>query len=99
MSHAFWQRQLSGTNDATGKTLTIDGRPHTIVGVLPATAAGTGMFRTIDVMTPIVLDRERDQRDERRLYVTGVLKPGVARRAGRSRSRRPSRASFRPTIR
>ena len=86
VSHAFWQSQLSGASDATGKTLTIDGHPHTIVGVLPPSAA-RGMFSTIDVMVPIVLDRERAKRDERRLYVTGVLKPGIATRAGRSRSR------------
>ena len=78
VSHAFWQSQLSGANDATGKTLTIDGHAHTIVGVLPSSAS-TGMFSTIDVMVPIVLDRERTKRDERRLYVTGVLKPGVGR--------------------
>ncbi len=30
-------------------------------------------------MVPIVLDRARAKRDERRLYVTGVLKPGIAR--------------------
>jgi putative ABC transport system permease protein len=76
VTHAFWQRQLSGARDAVGKTLSIDGRPYTIVGVLPPTAA-TGIFRTIDAVTPIVLDRERNRRDDRRLYVTAVLKPGV----------------------
>ncbi|RPI48266.1 MAG: FtsX-like permease family protein, partial [Acidobacteria bacterium] len=76
VSHTFWQRQLAGADAALGQTLTIDGRPHTIVGVLPS-SAGTGIFRTVDVMTPIVLDRERARRDDRRLYVTGVLKRGV----------------------
>ena len=76
VSHDFWQRQLSSRADAIGKTLSIDGRPHTIVGVLPQ-RAGAGIFRTVDAVTPIVLDRERNKRDDRRLYVTGVLKPGV----------------------
>ncbi len=78
LSHAFWQSQLAGARDAIGRTLTIDGHPHTIVGVLPS-ATATGMFTDIDVMLPIVLDRERARRDDRRLYVTGVLKPGVPR--------------------
>ncbi len=78
LSHAFWQNQLAGASDAIGRTLTIDGHPHAIVGVLPS-ATATGMFTDIDVMLPIVLDRERAQRDDRRLYVTGVLKPGVPR--------------------
>ena len=76
VSHNLWQRQLSSAADAIGKAISIDGRPHTIVGVLPQ-SAGTGIFRTVDAVTPIVLDRERNQRDDRRLYVTGVLKPGV----------------------
>ena len=69
VSHNFWQRQLSSRADAIGKTLSIDGRPHTIVGVLPQ-RAGAGIFRTVDAVTPIVLDRERNKRDDRRLYVT-----------------------------
>jgi putative ABC transport system permease protein len=78
VSHTFWQRQLAGAANAVGKILSIDGRAHTIVGVLPPTAS-TGIFRTVDVVTPIVLDRERNRRDDRRLYVTAVLKPGVER--------------------
>ena len=35
VSHGFWQRQLGGRPDAVGDTLTLDGRPHTIVGILP----------------------------------------------------------------
>ncbi len=58
--------------------LSIDGRPHTIVGVLPCGRQHRGIFRTIDAVTPIVLDRERNRRDDRRLFVTAVLKPGVA---------------------
>ena len=78
LSHDFWQRQFSGGRDVAGRSMTIDGQPHTIVGVLPA-PTGRGMFKAIDVMVPLVLDRERERRDDRRLYVTGVLKPGVAR--------------------
>ena len=74
LSHTFWQRQFSGAaGGGIGKTVSIDGQPHTIVGVLPP-SAGTGIFRTIDAVTPIVLDRERGKRDDRRLYVTAVMK-------------------------
>jgi putative ABC transport system permease protein len=77
ITDAFWQRQFSRTHDTLGKSISIDGQPHTIVGVLPQSTS-TGMFRSIDVALPIVLDRERNPRDDRRLYVTGALKPGVA---------------------
>ncbi len=34
-SHGLWQRRLGGTRDALGRTLILNGRPHTLVGVMP----------------------------------------------------------------
>jgi putative ABC transport system permease protein len=34
LSHALWQQQLGGRPDAIGSTLRLDGRPHTVVGIL-----------------------------------------------------------------
>jgi putative ABC transport system permease protein len=34
LSHSLWQQQLGGRPDAVGSTLRLDGRPHTVVGVL-----------------------------------------------------------------
>jgi len=36
VSHAYWQRKMGGVPEAVGSTLTINGTPHTVVGVLPA---------------------------------------------------------------
>ncbi|HBY64241.1 MAG TPA: hypothetical protein DEH78_30835, partial [Solibacterales bacterium] len=35
VSHGFWQSRLSGKPNVLGQTLILDGRPYTIVGVLP----------------------------------------------------------------
>jgi predicted permease len=35
LSPSLWQRQFGGTPDVIGKTLVLDGDPHTIIGVLP----------------------------------------------------------------
>ncbi|MEZ4588815.1 MAG: ABC transporter permease [Gemmatimonadales bacterium] len=35
LSHGYWQRRLGGDPRAVGRTLTVDGRPREIVGVLP----------------------------------------------------------------
>ncbi|HLB09191.1 MAG TPA: ABC transporter permease [Gemmatimonadaceae bacterium] len=36
ISHAFWQREFAGTHDIIGRTVSIEGSPFTIVGVMPA---------------------------------------------------------------
>jgi len=36
LSAGAWQKRFGGDPDVLGKTLTVDGKPHTIVGVLPA---------------------------------------------------------------
>ena len=36
ISHGFWQRRLGGDADIVGRSLTFNGRPYTVLGVLPA---------------------------------------------------------------
>ena len=39
ISHPFWQRYFNGQPSALGQAITLDGRPYTIIGVLPDAAA------------------------------------------------------------
>ncbi|HEX7778854.1 MAG TPA: ABC transporter permease [Vicinamibacterales bacterium] len=39
VSHRFWQRQFNRQPSALGQAITLDGRPYTIIGVLPDAAA------------------------------------------------------------
>jgi predicted permease len=36
LPHGYWQRRFGGAPDIIGKTVIIDGKPHEIIGVLPA---------------------------------------------------------------
>ncbi len=36
ISHQFWRDRLSGTPDVIGESVTLDGKPRTVVGVMPA---------------------------------------------------------------
>ncbi len=36
ISHGFWERRLGGDVNVVGRTLTFNGRPYTVLGVLPA---------------------------------------------------------------
>ena len=49
ISHSFWQRWFGGESDVVGRSLTIDGDPLTVVGVLPA---GFRFWYDSDLWTP-----------------------------------------------
>ena len=57
LSYGYWQRRFGGARDVVGRTLTLDGAPVEIVGVLPPT------FRFLEeqaeVLTPAQPDRAR----------------------------------------
>ena len=37
LTHGYWQRRLGGDPSIVGRTMTINGKPHTVVGVMPET--------------------------------------------------------------
>ena len=40
LSYGYWQAHFAGKDDAIGQSLTLDGKPHTIIGVLPKSLSG-----------------------------------------------------------
>jgi putative ABC transport system permease protein len=75
ISHGYWQRRFGGTDDVVGATLTVDGEPHTIVGVMPR---GFHFRLEADLWRPLRSDSEWV--NERRFHnciLFGRLKPGV----------------------
>lgn len=70
ISHGLWQRELGGDPDVLARTLTLNGEPYSIVGVLPPGFSFPFMpFR--EVWTP--LQAERDGRGNAFLRVVGRL--------------------------
>jgi predicted permease len=75
ISHGYWLRRFGGSPDAIGNTLTIDGFPYEIVGVMPA---GFRFYYDVDVWRPMRPDS--DFIGARRFHnwvLLGRLKPGV----------------------
>ena len=53
ISHALWQRWYGGDGDVLGKTVKIDNRQFTIVGVAPAHFRGTSLANAPDLWAPM----------------------------------------------
>ena len=74
-SHHLWQTRFGGDRGIVGRTVTLDGQPHEVVGVLPAQVAYPTRK---DLWTPKVFgDRDRRMRNATYYPVVGRLKPGV----------------------
>jgi len=74
LSHQFWQKRFGGDPNVAPRTITLDDRSVTVIGVTPAN------FRFIvegDIWEPLALDPRRADRNRRSLIVFGRLKPGV----------------------
>ena len=93
ISHAFWNRRFGADPQITGRVVTMNGQPVTIVGVAPAAFGGIQRLGAAapDVMVPLSLDmvltptqvaNPKDLRLKDPTYwfiqLVGRLKPGIS---------------------
>ncbi|MCP3137914.1 ABC transporter permease [Pyxidicoccus xibeiensis] len=84
VSHEAWTRRFGADPSLVGRTLTLDGEPHTVVGVMPPSF--TFPSEKMDVWLPLSRINERSiprTRFNRFLNAVGRLKPGVTVEAAR----------------
>jgi predicted permease len=74
LGDAIWQRRYQGDRSIIGRSVMVNARPHTVIGVMPAPFAFPGNEKAWIPLGPIA---DRDARDNRNLLVIGRLKPGV----------------------
>ncbi|MGA3042160.1 MAG: ABC transporter permease [Bryobacteraceae bacterium] len=74
ISHAFWLRRFHADPTAVGRTLTVDGIPRTVVGVVPH---GLGEMVAADLWLPTAIDPNKPERGNHNYGVVARLKPGV----------------------
>nr|MDQ3421320.1 ABC transporter permease [Acidobacteriota bacterium] len=76
LSHGLWQRKFGGANEVLGKTITLNGTAHEIVGVMPPELR---IPSTAQIWKPLAPPEElRNSRQSFWLPVIGRLKPGVS---------------------
>jgi putative ABC transport system permease protein len=78
ISHGFWQRAFGSDPSVLGKTLTLDGLPHTIVGVMPSDFQFPPGVEKKDLWSPIAFSpNDLSLRGTRYLQVVGRLRQGL----------------------
>lgn len=79
LSHGLWERRFASDRGIVGRSLTLDGEPVNVVGVLPASFDFASVFAPgshIDLYFPFPLSPETN-RWGNTLAIIGRLKPGV----------------------
>ncbi|HEX5175801.1 MAG TPA: ABC transporter permease, partial [Chthoniobacteraceae bacterium] len=74
VGYDFWQQHLGANPEAIGKSVTLDGMPYTVIGVLPKT------FRhpyRAQVWLPLRIDFSTERSDHNYLYGVARLQPGL----------------------
>jgi putative ABC transport system permease protein len=86
LSHRYWSDQLGAAADVLGRTLQVNGRSLTVVGVAPPGFSGTTFGVQPQVFVPLTQrweleprrDPDHDDRQSYWLYLFARLRPGVS---------------------
>jgi predicted permease len=85
LEYTFWQKRLAADPDNVGKTLTLAGVPHDVVGIAPDRFGGHLPFQETEVFLPLerhpslLADNQaRFDRSREWVRIHGRLSPGVA---------------------
>jgi predicted permease len=75
LTHGYWQRRFGGAPDVVGRSMNVNGRPHEVIGVLPAS------FKFLDrdpaVLLPLRFNRAEVRVGDFSYRGLARLKPGV----------------------
>ncbi|HXG68898.1 MAG TPA: ABC transporter permease [Blastocatellia bacterium] len=75
LGHGLWQRQFGMNPGIIGQTITLNGRPRTVIGIMPP---GFKFPEQADLWVPLALDFKMWTRTDHGLGAIARLKPGVS---------------------
>jgi len=83
LTDGFWQRHFGGDPAIVGRFVLVDGRPLTVIGVLPQDFFF--LWRDSAIFVPMTVDADfQNQRATHSISVLGRLAPGTTRREAQS---------------
>lgn len=77
LGEGYWERRFGGDAGVVGRVLVLDGRPHTVVGVMPQAFA---LLPRVDVLVPIgpwMAPRLDERGNHPAIWAVARLRPGV----------------------
>jgi len=85
ISYGLWQRRFGGDRSIVGRTMSLDGEPFTILGVMPAAFQFAPFWATrAEMWVPLGLSSRATDRGAQSLRVFARLRPGVTMEQARS---------------
>jgi putative ABC transport system permease protein len=84
LSDGLWQRRFGGDSRVVGRTVSINGVPHAVIGVMPP---GIRYPENTELWLPVNPGAAKEHREWRQYEVVGRLAPGVAVEAASHRVR------------
>lgn len=78
LNYPFWQRKFGGDAGVLGKTLVLDDRQYTIIGVLQPTPLSVLKYPDVYVAIGPLIDQQIMERDSRYFFPVGRLKPDTS---------------------
>ncbi len=83
LSYGLWQSQFGGDQGVLGRRILLDGEPHTVIGVMPATFHFPS--RDVDLWVPLTfLADDGEDRSNNSLDVVARLTPGATIESARA---------------
>ena len=83
LSHALWLRRFGGQASVLDRMISLDGRPHRVVGVMPPefrAASDAGAIEPVGALVPVFFEPSvLTNRQEHIIEVIGRVRPGVTK--------------------
>jgi predicted permease len=78
LTYALWQRHYGGDSRVIGKSILLDEKPYTVIGILPRSFSLYGVAPELDIWVPFAFNRAQLNRENHELVIFGRLRPGVS---------------------
>ena len=79
LSEKFWHRKFDGDPEILGKSMLLDGKSHTIIGIMPPETDLEDIWHRVDLFAPLAMSTaDAGRRDHGQRIVLARLGPGVS---------------------